>query len=292
MLLIVSVWLLRLKIQTNLIMILRFVWIFFLFISIKAYSQQYTLHPICEGVKTVHITDPIIARSLIVNYDPTSKKYVFLRCGDSDSEKLKRDVLKTCHIYKSGFEADLCQDEKNYLKLTQILKKGLEAGVGVAVTGGISEFSALGKAVQLIREARMNPDCLGLGLMRQLALYGHDHDLFFMYYDVQVKLLPFESWGNLIPKSQETPQSLNNKSSFVVQRLDYTLNPSMRNQPLDRKKIKLNGQPYFMGTLRKGGIGNLEIIESKKAEFCDFFESSGSYVQPQKKRSQNNQGVE
>ncbi len=229
---------------------------------------------VCPGVLSSQIVDPINNSSIVVNFDPESKYYVFLRCGDSSRERSSASV-KNCHIYKQGHESHLCREEIRNTRLGRIVGHGIDYGVS-SVTGGVSNFSRLRRVFGAAREQRRPHSCLGLSLMK-LTAYGQDtRQLVQAHYQLHTEIAPMTSLERL---SARTPQA---QESLVFEQLDYFLYAAGRRTQTDgSRRIEHRGPAYMTAHRTAGGDSRIQINENLKPQLCSEITKHRSGTAPE-----------
>ncbi len=242
--------------------------LFFLLIPKSGLSFSHPLS-LCPGVLSSQIVDRTNDSSIIVNYDPESKYYVFLRCGDGVRDRSDNSP-KTCHIYKEGHEGKLCREEIRNTRLGRIAGHGIDFGVAT-VTGGVSRFGRISRLVSAAREQRRPHACNGLSLMKLTAYGRNTQNLVQAHYQLHTEIAPMTT---VLRLSTRNPRA---QESVVFQQLDYFLYAvGRRVTDGTSRRIHHEGPAYMTAN----GTNQLVIDEGLKPELCSKITRNRQNTEP------------
>lgn len=232
--------------------------------SSEAEMKNYSL---CPGYQSLYFTDSVKSRGLVINYNAAQKRYVFLRCGDSDT--LRPSFWKTqklnCHVIRDATEEQLCTHEGKVSRVSRLIGDVVDAGVSAVTSGGMSTISKVKRVVNTVRGLAMKPKCLGTSLITAMATGNNSSEKMKAYYDSQVEIGPL---AGLTRFSTRKPSA---QTNYIYSQLDSMLYPGNRATGADDdKKLKLSGPVYMTALRNKRGTNSLELDTEPHKQFCQF----------------------
>lgn len=238
--------------------------VFFASVQLHAEMKSYSL---CPGFQSLYFTDSVKSRGLVINYNAAQKRYVFLRCGDSDT--LKPSFWKTqqlpCHVIRDATEEQLCQHEGKVSRVSRVIGDVIDAGVSTVTSGGMSTISKVKRVVNTVRGLTMKPKCLGTSLITAMATGTNSSQKMKAYYDSQVEIGPL---AGLTRFSTRKPAA---QTNYIYSQLDAMLSPGNRATGADGdRRLKLSGPVYMTALRNRRGTNHLQLDTPNHQQFCQF----------------------
>ena len=243
------------------------------FFSFQSFSSSGSGYQVCPNISTGYLADIRIDRTIIINYEASSDYFVALRCGYEQTQQLNSSGRENnCHVYRSASRSDLCQREQRISKVTSFLSSVLEGAVNAAATGGVSALDKARTAISAIRSVQMQPECLGISLLKNIATGNNIENSLQVYYDTIVELRPFTGLVRYLNDDSEI-----GKNRLVFDTLDGLLigdngsrRIASRGDSNEGEKIRLRGPAYIVSQ-RNQSQTDLLVDEEDKAGLCTKF---------------------
>jgi len=230
-------------------------------------------YQICPSVSTGYFADKRIDRTIIVNYEASSDHLIFLRCGQEQDQRLtSRGRQNSCHVYRSISTSDLCEKEKRSSKVSDFLGKFIQGLITAGALGGIDTYTVIENLVGSIRNTNMDPECIGTGLMKNIAINQNIEPSLAAYYEAIAEIAPFTGLVRLLNDNNEM-----GKNKFIFDTIDRLLiggNGSRRipasSSNQDSEKVHLKG-PAYMVSRRNRNQTSVLVNQEMQAELCGQF---------------------
>lgn len=227
-------------------------------------------YEICDGVNSKHFADPNEQRSMVINFNPSTSKFIFVRCGKADGLELVKSTQE-CQIYGQYTESSLCRKEKKMNKRIKTAK-GIISFFGKALSSGVTELGQVALVRSTARSLSSDYECEGTQLLKHLA-NGEpgQQQLIYNYFNTLASISPM---GMAVVIANKKPDS---KKWYVFNYLDAVVSETTR-QPAstsrdasDHKILRLTGPSFFEASRNSQGQAALMVDEDLKAQFCNKF---------------------
>jgi hypothetical protein len=231
----------------------------------KAYS-------LCPNIQSVHYSDPKRNRSIVMNYDPVRKYFVFLRCGGSDTARVTSRVQENkCHIYRQGHEGALCRDEIIHSRVSRVIADVVDAGVSTAVYGPMSNLAKVRRVISTARQLRVTPQCLGTSMMKAMVLGVNSSAITDTFYQAATEIGPMTG---LMRFSTRNPAA---KASYVFSQLDSIIAPGARSFGASNGRgVNLTGPVYMTAQRNNKGVDKLVLDTAEHQSLCTYMKNLGN----------------
>lgn len=243
------------------------------FVYINAYSISDSGFNVCPDVSTGFYAASKTHRTIVVNYEPKNDYFVLLRCGTDQKQRLLSNLSdNSCHIYRKGTKTALCKRERTLSKVTALLANVTEGLFDAAILGGTSTLRKIGLVINGARTAGLEPECLGVSLLKNIATGVNVESSAKAYYEVQVELGPFTGINRVLNRNNDG--AIN---AMIFNYLDSLLiggNGSryiaQSGQGISDKEVFLSG-PKFLVARRSTSQTHLLVNQDKQQELCVKF---------------------
>ena len=234
-------------------------------VALHAEQRNYNL---CPNIHSVYLSDPGKSRAMVINYDRSTKSFIFLRCGESDVARPQvRTEQLSCHVYQTGTAQELCNKEAASLHAGRVVADVFDAGASAAISGGLSTFSQVSRGIGVARDLSKPRKCPGLNLMLAMSVGQSSAALQNAFFESQLEQEP-----NAI--SLVNRLALHNpakRGGYIFNGLDRLLSPRSRSNGNEDKKVTLEGPAYLIAERNNSGVDRLLVDSPGRSEFCSLF---------------------
>ena len=222
-------------------------------VALHAEQRNYNL---CPNIHSVYLSDPGKSRAMVINYDRSTKSFIFLRCGESDVARPQvRTEQLSCHVYQTGTAQELCNKEAASLHAGRVVADVFDAGASAAISGGLSTFSQVSRGIGVARDLSKPRKCPGLNLMLAMSVGQSSAALQNAFFESQLEQEP-----NAI--SLVNRLALHNpakRGGYIFNGLDRLLSPRSRSNGNEDKKVTLEGPAYLIAERTNSGVDRLLV---------------------------------
>ena len=242
-------------------------------LCLPAYAVTSSGYNICPRVSTGFLAAISTDRTIVVNYHPGTGYFVVLRCGQEQRRPPSAEgVDNDCHVYRASSYAQLCRRERAMYKVTKLLADVMEKVPAAVVTGGVSALTQAQVVAQSLRTSGLQPECLGVSLLKALAINKNVDVLLESYYNAQVDLAPFTGVARVLNGTNSS-----SRNAWIFNSLDGLLvggNGSRSKRANERQEtsdiVILKG-PAHLIVRRNTRTVTLLVNEDERASLCVQF---------------------
>ncbi len=234
-----------------------------------AKTQPYSL---CPNIQSVHYSDPSRNRSIVMNYDPVRKYFVFLRCGASDTARATaRTQQNKCHIYREGHEGALCRDEITQSRVSRVISDVIDAGVSTAIYGPMSNLSKVRRIIDTARQLSITPQCLGTSMMKAMVLGVNSSAITETFYQAATEIGPLTGLTRFATRNPVA------KESYIFSQLDSIISPTSRTtNDSDERAVNLRGPSYMTALRNNTDTDRLVLDTAEHRSLCTYMRNLGN----------------
>ncbi len=238
-------------------------------LEVRAETRAYSL---CPNIQSVHYSDPTKNRSIVMNYDPVRKYFVFLRCGESDTARTTARVQENkCHIYKQGHESVLCRDEITQSRVSRVISDVVDAGVSTAIYGPMSNLSKIRSIIDTARQLSITPQCLGTSMMKAMVLGVNSSAITDTFYQAATEIGPMTGLTRFATRNPEA------KASYVFSQVDSIISPGSRTMSNgDERGVNLTGPSYMTAQRNNTDTDRLVLDTAEHRSLCTYMKHLGN----------------
>lgn len=243
----------------KIILILSFS-LYFVSQEVDAGMRHYNL---CPNLQSFYFSDPLRNRAIIINYDPARRKFIFMRCGESDSTSPSRRTQNLgCHITREVTEDQMCQQEKVESRVARVIAEVIDAGTSAAISGGLSNLSKINRTIRTLRDLNLTPQCSGTSLMKAMVTNTNTYAQTEAYYQSQTEL------GPMTGLTRFSTRSRTRRENYIYTQLDALAAPGVRDTENNQRRVALRGPQYFTAQ-RNNQLDDQLVLDSPgHAAFC------------------------
>ncbi len=229
-------------------------------------------YSLCPNVQTMYFSDPTVSRGIVMNYDPVRKYFVFLRCGESDTQRATaRTQQLKCHVYRQGHESALCRDEITQSRVSRVISDVVDAGVSSLISGGLSNLSKVRRIINTARELSITPQCLGTSMMKAMALGVNSGAITETFYQAATEIGPLTGITRFATRNPAA------KANYIFSQLDAILSPTSRTVPDSReRRVDLAGPSYMTAVRNITDTDKLVLDTAEHQSLCSYMKNLGN----------------
>ena len=234
-----------------------------------AETRAYSL---CPNIQSVLYSDPTRNRSIVMNYDPVKKYFVFLRCGESDTARTtSRTQENKCHIYQQGHESALCRSEITQSRVSRVIADVVDAGVSTAIYGPMSNLSKVRRIIDTARQLRVTPQCLGTSMMKAMVLGVNSSAITDTFYQAATEIGPMTGLTRFATRNPAA------KASYVFSQLDSIIAPGSRAIGAGNERgVNLTGPSYMTAQRNNTDVDRLVLDTAEHRSLCTYMKHLGN----------------
>ncbi len=251
------------------LVILAIVGSFLIHFEALAETRAYSL---CPNIQSVHYSDPKKNRSIVMNYDPVRKYFVFLRCGESDTARTTSRVQENkCHIYRQGHEGALCRDEITQSRVSRVISDVVDAGVSTAIYGPMSNLSKVRRIISTARQLSITPQCLGTSMMKAMALGVNSSAITDTFYQASTEIGPMTGLTRFATRNPTA------KASYVFSQVNSIISPGSGSKGSDdERRVNLTGPSYMTAQRNNTDTDRLVLDTAEHHSLCTYMKNLGN----------------